>query len=122
MKIFVKNLAEKVTSKELRKEAEKFGKVESAAVVIDPKTEKSMGIAYIETASKEDGSAIVKGLKGLELKGKKITVKESTPEKSQPAAQTKQGKAWQGSNFTGTKKGFAGGKSNIRIGGANRGR
>ncbi|MDH5719140.1 MAG: RNA-binding protein [Spirochaetia bacterium] len=123
MKIFVKNLSEKVKADDLRKEAEKFGKVDSVALVKDPKTDKPMGIAYIETPSREEGLAVINGLKGLELKEKKISVKEAAQEKTQESVKPKASQAWQSSKFTGgSRKGFSGGKSNIRIGGANRGR
>ncbi|MDH5718026.1 MAG: RNA-binding protein [Spirochaetia bacterium] len=119
MKIFVKNLSEKVKAEELRKAAEEFGEIESVSIVKDPKTEKSLGIAYIETTSKEDGKAVIKGLKGIEFNGKKLTVKEAEADNAKEIPD-KPAKSWQSSKFSGApRKGF---KSNIRIGGANRGR
>lgn len=121
MKIFVKNLDEKVSSKDLRKAAEAFGKVLSVSLINDVKTQKPMGTAYIEMSSKQETLDAIKGLKGLELKGKKITVKEAVSESVKQDSKQKSGFQSGGNFFSGAKGGF---KKNPFTGtrGSNRGK
>ncbi|MES0492098.1 MAG: RNA-binding protein [Leptospirales bacterium] len=123
MKIFIQNVPEKAKEKELIKAAEEFGKVVSASIIKDIKTEKSTGNAYIEMASKEDAKAAIKGLKTVEFKGVTLKVKEAASESETTPTKNAFGKN-QGSSggFSGASGGF--GKSSLLKGGggANRGR
>ncbi len=121
MKIFVKNLSEKVKSSDLRKAAEEFGKVLSVSIINDIETGKPSGIAYIEMATKEEGNAALKGLKGLELKEKKITVKEAAPEVASKKGGSRPAGAVGGSQGRHGRGGGFGQAGRFK-GGANRGR
>ena len=115
MKIFVKNLSEKVKPEELRKAAGEFGKVLGVSLIKDAETGKPTG-AYIEMASREETEAALKGLKGLVLNEQEISVQMAAPQNEQ----TRQSEASFRSG--GPVKARSGFKGTIRMGGANRGR
>lgn len=121
MKIFIKNLSEEVDAKELREAAEEFGKVNSVAIINDVESGKPSGIAYIEMASKAESEAAIKGLKGLELKGKKITAKEAAPEATSKDKAATSNSGGFGS-FKSGRTGGGFGQAGRFKGGANRGR
>ncbi|MEY4573799.1 MAG: hypothetical protein RLZ10_3105 [Bacteroidota bacterium] len=79
MNIFVAKLDFGVTSDQLRQEFERFGKVLKATVALDRETGKSRGFAFVEMASKAEGTAAIQGLDGKIFNGRPCTVKEADP-------------------------------------------
>jgi RNA recognition motif-containing protein len=79
MNIFVAKLDFGVTSDQLRQEFERFGKVIKATVALDRETGKSRGFAFVEMASKEEGSSAIKALDGKIFNGRPCAVKEADP-------------------------------------------
>ena len=79
MNIYVGNLSYSVTSDDLRKAFEQFGEVSSANVVTDKFTGQSKGFGFVEMSSKSNGEAAIKGLDGVDLKGRNIRVNEARP-------------------------------------------
>jgi len=123
MKIFVQNLPEKATEKELIEATEEFGKVVSASIIKDIKTGKSTGNAYIEMDSKDDTADAIKGLKAIEFKGVKLKVKEASSESETKTSKNSFGKKPGSSGgFSGASGGFGKGSHLKGGGGANRGR
>jgi len=79
MNIYVGNLSYSVISEELRKAFEQFGEVTSANVVTDKFTGQSKGFGFVEMPNKANGEAAIKGLDGVDLKGRSIRVNEARP-------------------------------------------
>ena len=79
MKIYVGNLSYEVTEEDLRLALEKFGQVESAAIIKDKQSGRSKGFGFVEMASKAEGQAAIEGLNGKELKGRTLNVNEARP-------------------------------------------
>ena len=123
MKIFVQNLPEETTEKELIKATEEFGKVVSASIIKDIKTGKSTGNAYIEMDSKDDVQPAIIGLKEIEFKGAKLKVKEAASDSETKTSKNPFGKKQSSSGgFPGASGGFGKGSHLKGGGGANRGR
>ncbi len=79
MNIYVGNLSYSVTSEDLRKAFEQFGEVSSANVVTDKFTGQSKGFGFVEMSNKANGEAAIKGMDGVDLKGRSIRVNEARP-------------------------------------------
>ncbi len=79
MNIYVGNLSYSVTSEDLRKAFEQFGEVSSANVITDKFTGQSKGFGFVEMSNKANGDAAIKGLDGVDLKGRSIRVNEARP-------------------------------------------
>lgn len=118
MRILLKKLAEKVTEKDLLRIAKKFGRVNSVTLVRDAETQKPTGLGYIEMASDEEGKAAIKGLRGLELKGSKITIKKSEGELVQKhASRRAEGLGLPGANRNFHRDRYGGFSSHMKGGG-----
>ena len=74
MRIYVGNLTYEITSDDLRKEFEAFGKVESAQVITDRDTGRSKGFGFVEMPSLAEGQTAIAELNGKNLNGRNITV------------------------------------------------
>lgn len=79
MKLLIRNLARTTTEKEIQALFEVHGTVQSCTLVIDKKTSKSKGFAFIEMPKQGDAKAAMKTLNGKEIAGNKIRVKKSDP-------------------------------------------
>ena len=75
MKILVRNLERSITEAELNELFKPFGKVESAAVVMDQETGKSKGFGFVEMPNGREAVKAIKGLNTLKVKGMGIRVK-----------------------------------------------
>ena len=96
MNIYVGNLSYSVTSDDLRKAFEPFGAVSTANVVTDKFTGQSKGFGFVEMSNKAEGEAAIKGLDGVDLKGRSVRVNEARPRT-------------EGSSSGGTRRGGPGG-------------
>jgi RNA recognition motif-containing protein len=79
MKIYVGNLSFETGERELEQAFAAYGKVESAAVVMDRETNQSRGFGFVEM-SDADGQSAIKGLQGEELQGRALKVNEARPQ------------------------------------------
>ena len=77
-KIFVGNLSFNTTESDIRSAFEKFGNVESVAVITDRDTGRSKGFGFVEM-SEEDANKAIAALSGSELDGRALTVNEARP-------------------------------------------
>ncbi|CAM4217609.1 RNA-binding protein [Acinetobacter pragensis] len=75
MNILVRNLERSITEAELAELFKPFGKVESAAVVMDKDTGKSKGFGFVEMPNGREAIKAIKGLNTLKVKGMGIRVK-----------------------------------------------
>jgi len=77
-KIFVGNLSFQTTESDIRTEFEKFGNVESVAIISDRDTGRSKGFGFVEM-SEEDANKAIAALSGAQLDGRALTVNEAKP-------------------------------------------
>ena len=77
-KIFVGNLSFHTTENDIRSAFEKFGTVESVAIITDRDTGRSKGFGFVEM-NDEDATKAIAALSGSEVDGRALTVNEATP-------------------------------------------
>jgi RNA recognition motif-containing protein len=79
MKLYVGNLAFRISSEDLQQLFSQAGTVESASVVEDRETGRSRGFGFVEMATKEEGEAAIAQFNGKEMDGRNLTVNEARP-------------------------------------------
>jgi cold-inducible RNA-binding protein len=77
-KMFVGNLSFQTTESDIRTEFERFGNVESVAIITDRDTGRSKGFGFVEM-SEEDATKAIAALSGAQLDGRALTVNEAKP-------------------------------------------
>ena len=77
-KIFVGNLSFHTTENDIRSAFEKFGTVESVAIITDRDTGRSKGFGFVEM-NDEDATKAIAALSGSEVDGRALTVNEARP-------------------------------------------
>lgn len=77
MKLFVKNIDEKVNEMLLESIFRQFGEVLDTKIVYDHITWESRGFGFVEFKKKEDALKAIEGLNGKELVGKILSVSEA---------------------------------------------
>jgi len=82
MKLLIRNLARSITETELRILFETHGTVQSCNLVLDKKTGKSKGFAFIEMPKTGDAKTAMKQLNGKDIDGNKIRVKKAEVKKA----------------------------------------
>lgn len=82
MNIYVGNLSFDVTSSDLIKSFEAFGKVISARVVRDRYSGESKGFGFVEMPDKDEAQKAIEDLNEKELKGKAMRVSQARPRRS----------------------------------------
>ena len=70
MNIYISNLHFSVTEKELKQLFELYGEVESVHLILDKKTKKSKGFAFIEIDNTTDAQKAIDQLNGKEIRGR----------------------------------------------------
>ena len=79
MNIYIGSLSTTITSDDLKKAFEAYGKVDEVKIIMDRYTGESRGFAFVEMPIKEEAIAAIDGLNGSELKGRTIVVNEARP-------------------------------------------
>jgi RNA recognition motif-containing protein len=79
MNIYVGNLANQATERELESLFQKFGEVKSVKIIRDMFSGNSKGFGFVEMKEKSAGENAIKELNAFELNGKKIVVNEARP-------------------------------------------
>jgi len=77
MKLFVKNLDEKVNEVLLEAIFKQYGDVLNTKIVYDHITWESRGFGFVEFRKKEDALKAIEALNGKELVGKPLVVSEA---------------------------------------------
>lgn len=77
MNIYVGNLPYSTQESDLRALFEKYGKVESASIIIDRRSSRSRGYGFVEMADETEGRAALESLNGYELDGRALRVDEA---------------------------------------------
>jgi RNA recognition motif-containing protein len=79
MDIYVGNLPYDSTDRDLQALFEKFGKVNSARVVMDRDTGRAKGFGFVEMPDKAEAEKAIAGTNGQDLNGRALRVNESQP-------------------------------------------
>lgn len=66
----------------------KFGSVKKIKIIVDPKTERSKGMAFVEMGTETEAKNAIQGLNGKIVDGRTIKAKYATPLKSSPRDST----------------------------------
>jgi len=78
-KLFIGNLAYKVTEEELQELFTQSGEVVSTTIVTDRHTGQKRGFGFVEMANQAGAEAAIKALNGFDLQGRQIAVSISQP-------------------------------------------
>ncbi len=84
MKIFVGGLPSDVSEDDLRAAFERFGAVESVALIRERVTGELRGFAFVEMADPDDAGSAIAGLNGKVLRGRALRVNEARPRSDDP--------------------------------------
>ena len=74
MNIYISNLHFSVTEQELKQLFELYGEVKSVHLILDRKTKKSKGFAFIEIDNTTDAQKAIDQLNGKEIRGRMTKV------------------------------------------------
>ena len=97
VKLFVGGLSFSSSSERLHETFARFGSVESASVVTDRDTGRSRGFGFVEMATADEANAVVAGLDGVELDGRRIKVELAKPSGVDGGGQRRRGAGgWSG--------------------------
>ncbi|MGH9462839.1 MAG: RNA recognition motif domain-containing protein [Vicinamibacteria bacterium] len=77
MNIYVGNLPFSTTEAELREVFERFGRVDSASIIVDRHTNQSRGFGFVEMANAEEAKAAIEALNGTDMSGRTLRVNEA---------------------------------------------
>jgi RNA recognition motif-containing protein len=79
LNIYVGNLPYTVDDDQLREVFENFGKITSAQIIIDRRTNRSRGYGFVVMDDGDEGLDAIQALNGSNLEGRTLRVDESTP-------------------------------------------
>jgi len=79
-KLYVGNLPDSATEKDLSDKFAAFGTVESVKLITDRDTGRSRGFGFIEMASDADAQAAIDSLNGSDYEGRPMKVNEARPQ------------------------------------------
>ncbi|MCF0074764.1 RNA-binding protein [Dyadobacter sp. CY261] len=116
MDIFVGSLSFKLRESELREAFEKYGKVNSAKIIIDKITRQSKGFGFVEMPDEVEARAAINALNGADMYGRPLVVNESQKreprgDNSAPRPDTRNGGGFNrprptGNDTTGNRGGY----------------
>ena len=81
MEIYIGNLPENYTEKELLETFSQFGNIKSVKIILDPNTGESEGYGFVEMEKMEEAQKAIDELDGLTIDGKVIFVNKARKEK-----------------------------------------
>ena len=108
-KLYVGNLSYGVTDSELEGIFGQHGTVQSAKVVMDRDTGRSMGFAFVEMGSDAEAQTAINAMNGIEVQGRALTVNEARPKEDRGGGS--RGGFGGGGSSGGSRGGFGGGGS-----------
>lgn len=82
-KLFVGNLAFRVTDEDLSQMFSEFGQVSSCNVAKDRDTGRSRGFGFVEMQTVAEAEAAIKGMNGMDVEGRQLSVVISEPKPRQ---------------------------------------
>jgi RNA recognition motif-containing protein len=79
MTLYVGNIAFNMTGDELQSVFSPYGKVTTAKIIMDKRTNRSKGYGFVEMENDRDGYTSIDELNGSEVKGRTIKVSKANP-------------------------------------------
>ena len=79
MTLYVGNIAFSMTGDELQAVFAPFGKVTSAKIIIDKRTNRSKGYGFVEMENDRDGYTAIDETNGREVNGRTLKVSKANP-------------------------------------------
>jgi RNA recognition motif-containing protein len=83
-KLFVGNLAFKVTENDLEQLFSQYGAVNEALVMLDRQTGRSRGFGFVTMADADAARSAAEALNGSDYEGRPLTVNEARPREERP--------------------------------------
>ena len=83
-KLYVGNLSYNTTASELEQLCSPHGTVQSAEVINDRETGRSMGFGFVTMGSDQVAQAAIAALNGQQVNGRALTVNEAKPREERP--------------------------------------
>src|SRR3984893_1050955 len=108
-KLYVGNLAYRVSSSDLEQMFSQFGTVESAEVISDRDTGRSKGLGFGEMSNDAEARAAIDALHDQENDGRRLTVNEARPREPRTGGGGGGGGGWRGGGGGGGAGGAGGG-------------
>src|ERR1700730_12576868 len=108
-KLYVGNLAYRVSSSDLEQMFSQFGTVESAEVISDRDTGRSKGFGFVEMSNDNEARAAIEALNDQEHDGRRLTVNEARPREPRTGGGGGGGGGWRGGGGGGGAGGAGGG-------------
>jgi RNA recognition motif-containing protein len=78
-KLYVGNLAYRMTNSDLEQLFAAHGAVQSAQIIMDRDTGRSKGFGFVEMSTDQEAQAAASALNGQEVEGRSLTVNEARP-------------------------------------------
>jgi len=100
--IFVGDLAQELTTLDLQKEFEKFGKISEARVVRDAQTNRSKGYGFVAFLKKESAEMAISEMNNKSICGREVRTNWATSRKLPPPTVIDPHKVAQASSFSNT--------------------
>lgn len=83
--VYLSNLSYQRDKSGIRTLVAKFGTVKNIKIVVDPKTEVSKGMAFVEMGSPAEAKKVIENLDGKIVDGRTLKAKPATPLKNESA-------------------------------------
>ena len=77
MNIYIANLHFSVSEEELKQLFSQYGTVESVNLILDKKSKKSKGFAFVEMTNNEEAQEAITRIQGKEIRGRNTKVSEA---------------------------------------------
>ena len=77
MNIYISNLHFSVKEDELKQLFEQYGTVKSVHLILDKKTKKSKGFAFVEIDNEEDAERAILAINGKDIRGRNTKVSQA---------------------------------------------
>lgn len=82
--VYISNLSYERDHKTVRDLCVKYGSVKFVKMILDPKTNNSKGMAFVEMGSIEEASKVIEALNGTEIDGRNVKANFAIPQKGEP--------------------------------------
>ena len=79
MNLYVGNLSYDMSEENLRTEFAEYGEVQSAKIITDKFTGRSLGFGFVEMNSDDEGKKAMEELNGKDVDGRQLVVNEARP-------------------------------------------
>lgn len=87
--VYISNLSYKRDRNGIRSLLSEFGSIKNIKIIVEPETNQSRGMAFVEMGSIKEAKAVVETLDGMQVDGRTIKINYAIPQKVKaPSAKT----------------------------------